>query len=104
MSSYWAAFTILHDVVNHSGIASERFVALFILGVLLFSPPFLLIFDNSATLMGIPVLYLYLFIAWAALISLMALAIEKIEYGEHASAKVAARKPDKMVTEPNGKD
>jgi hypothetical protein len=96
----------LHDVVNLPGIASERLVALFILGVLLFSPPFLLIFDNSATLMGIPVLYLYLFVAWAALIGLLALAIEKMEDGEHVTprAKVAAGKPENMVPEANGKD
>jgi hypothetical protein len=91
--------------VNLPGIASERLVALFILGVLLFSPPFLLIFDNSATLMGIPVLYLYLFVAWAALIGLLALAIEKMEDGEHVTrAKVAAGQPEKMAPEANGKD
>jgi len=91
--------------VNLPGIAGERFVALFILGVLLFTPPFLFIFDNSATVVGIPVLYLYLFVAWAALIGLMALAIEKMGDDEHVtSAKVAAGKPDKMVHEPNGKD
>ena len=91
--------------MNLPGIASERLVALFILGVLLFSPPFLLIFDNSATLMGIPVLYLYLFVAWAALIGLLALAIEKMEDGGHVTdAKEAARKPEKIVSEANGKD
>lgn len=91
--------------MNHSGIAGERLVALFILGVLLFSPPFLLIFDNSVTVLGIPVLYLYLFVAWAALIGLIALAIEKMEDGEHmTSVKVAARKPDKLVSEVIGKD
>ena len=91
--------------MNLPGIASERLVALFILGVLLFSPPFLLIFDNSATLMGIPVLYLYLFVAWAALIGLLALAIEKMEDGEHVTrAKVATGKPENMVPEANGKD
>ena len=87
------------------GIASERLVALFILGVLLFSPPLLFIFDNSATVMGIPLLYLYLFVAWAALIGLLALAIEKLEDGEHVTrTKVAAGKPEKMVSEVNGKD
>ncbi len=91
--------------MNLPGIASERLVALFILGVLLFSPPFLLIFDKATTVMGIPMLYLYLFIAWAVLIGLVALAIEKMKDGEHAiSAKVVTRKPDKTVPEPNGKD
>ena len=55
--------------------------------------------------MGIPVLYLYLFVAWAALIGLLALAIEKMEDGEHVTrAKVVAGKPEKMVPEANGKD
>ena len=55
--------------------------------------------------MGIPVLYLYLFVAWAVLIGLLALAIEKMEDGEHkVSAKVVTRKPDKKVSELNGKD
>lgn len=90
--------------MNLPGIAGERLVALFILGILLFSPPFLFIFDNSAMVMGLPVLYLYLFFAWAALIGLMALAIEKMGGGERVtSAKVAAGKPDKKVPEANGK-
>ena len=55
--------------------------------------------------MGLPVLYLYLFFAWAALIGLMALAIEKMGGGERVtSAKVAARKPEIKVPEANGKD
>jgi hypothetical protein len=91
--------------VNHPGIAGERLVALFILGVLLFSPPFLQIFDNSATLIGIPVLYLYLFVAWAVLIVLMALVIEKVEGGEReVSTKVTTRKPGNMASEANEKD
>jgi len=95
----------LHDVVNRSGIASERLVVLFILGIFLFSPPFLFIFDTPDTLMGIPVLYLYLFFAWAVLIGLMVLAIEQVEGGRHeVDAKVTTRKSGEMVAEPNGKD
>lgn len=52
---------------------TPRFVALCMLGILLFNYPILALFNVSGTLFGVPVLYSYLFIAWAALIALMAL-------------------------------
>ena len=51
----------------------QRFVALCILGVLLFNYPVLALFNVQGTLFGIPILYAYIFIAWAALIGMMAL-------------------------------
>ncbi len=62
--------------MHSSEIAGERLVTLFILGVLLLSPPFLFIFDTPSEVAGIPVLYLYLFSAWAVLILLLAFATE----------------------------
>ena len=56
---------------------SQRFVALCILGVLLFNYPMLALFNVQGSVLGIPVLYAYLFIAWAALIGLMALVAGK---------------------------
>jgi hypothetical protein len=50
----------------------QRFVALCMLGMVLFNFPILAIFNVPGTLLGVPVLYAYLFIAWAALIGLMA--------------------------------
>ena len=50
----------------------QRFVALCMFGLLLFNYPILALFNVSATLFGVPVLYAYMFIAWAALIALMA--------------------------------
>ncbi|MET0682484.1 MAG: hypothetical protein ABWZ29_03990 [Casimicrobiaceae bacterium] len=50
----------------------QRFVALCMLGVLLFNYPILALFNVSGVLFGVPVLYAYMFIAWAALIALMA--------------------------------
>jgi hypothetical protein len=55
----------------------QRFVALCMLGMLLFNFPILALFNVPATLLGVPVLYAYLFIAWAALIALMALVAER---------------------------
>ncbi|HEX2530960.1 MAG TPA: hypothetical protein VHK70_05760 [Burkholderiaceae bacterium] len=56
---------------------SQRLVALFILGNLLFNYPLLTLFNRSGFIFGIPVLYAYVFAAWALLIVLLALVTEK---------------------------
>ena len=50
----------------------QRFVALCLLGVLLFNYPILALFNVSGMVFGVPVLDVYMFIAWAALIAVMA--------------------------------
>jgi hypothetical protein len=62
--------------MNRSTITSQRLVALFLLGMLLFNYPLLALFNGAAEAFGIPVLYAYIFIAWAGLIGLLGLAIE----------------------------
>jgi len=54
----------------------QRFIALCMLGMLLFNYPVLTVFNVSGTLFGVPVLYSYLFIAWAGLIALVAYVAE----------------------------
>ena len=54
----------------------QRFVALCMLGMVLFNFPVLALFNVGGTLFGVPVLYVYIFAAWAALIGLMALVAE----------------------------
>jgi hypothetical protein len=49
----------------------ERSLALFLLGLAAFTPPLLKIFSTDAVWLGAPVLYLYVFGAWAGLIALM---------------------------------
>jgi Na+/proline symporter len=56
---------------------SERSVSLFLLGLLAFSPPLLLIFSGRATIFGIPSLYAYLFSAWVVLIALARILAER---------------------------
>ena len=51
----------------------ERSLGLFALGLLVFNPPLLSIFSVEVMLFGLPLLYLYLFAAWAVLIALLAL-------------------------------
>ncbi len=54
---------------------TERSLALFVLGLLVFNPPLLSIFSGDAVVAGIPVLYLYFFAAWFGLIGLMAVTV-----------------------------
>jgi hypothetical protein len=53
-----------------------RFVALCMLGLLLFNYPILALFNVTGTVFGVPMLYAYIFIAWAMLIAMMALVAE----------------------------
>lgn len=52
-------------------INGRRLVGLFLLSMLLFNYPLLCLFNRPLLFMGIPVLYLYLFGAWAMIIFLM---------------------------------
>ena len=55
----------------------ERLIALALLGYLLFNYPLLSLFSTDGTLLGVPVLYAYLFASWGLLIGLMALVLRK---------------------------
>ena len=59
--------------MKRANVKAHRFVALFLLGFFLFNYPFLAVFNHARLVLGIPLLYLYLFLAWAALIALAAL-------------------------------
>jgi hypothetical protein len=58
------------------GSTWERLWALFLLGLVLLLPPLLGVFDKPVLVRGIPLLYLYFFVAWGALIGLTALVME----------------------------
>ena len=58
-------------------LRSARLAAIAVLGFLLLNAPLLTIADSDATVAGIPVLYAYLFVVWAALIALIALAVRR---------------------------
>jgi hypothetical protein len=58
-------------------IKGQRLVALFLLGFLLLNYPLLNLFAGPGRVLGIPVLYAYVFAVWALLIGLMARVIEK---------------------------
>ena len=58
-------------------VRGQRLVALCLLGFALFSYPVLAIFNIPATVLGIPVLYAWFFVAWGALIALVAMVVER---------------------------
>ena len=60
-----------------AGLRGERLVALFILAWIAFHPPILNLFAVNATVLGWPVLYLYILAAWAAVIGLVALIVNR---------------------------
>ena len=63
--------------MSESERRAPRLVALCMLGCLLFNYPILALFNVHGTLLGIPVLYAYIFFVWALLIALMAFAVER---------------------------
>ena len=58
-------------------VKQQRFVALCMLGMVLFNFPVLAIFNVPAMLFGVPVLYVYVFVAWVGLIAAMAFVAER---------------------------
>lgn len=56
----------------------QRLVALFLLGCVLFNYPLLALFSTNGFILGIPILYGYMFTVWIALIGLVALVVEKL--------------------------
>ncbi len=59
------------------GLRGQRLAALFLLGCLLFNYPLLQLFARDGAVFGMPLLYCYVFGAWATLIGLMALVVER---------------------------
>ena len=55
----------------------ERLIGLFVFGLVLLNPPILLLFGRGQLLFGLPLLYLYLFAVWGALIAAVAAIAER---------------------------
>jgi predicted permease len=60
-----------------SRLVAQRLVAVFLLGCLLFNFPFLALFNRTSEVFGIPLLYMYIFGVWLALIVLIAVVVER---------------------------
>jgi hypothetical protein len=79
--------------VNRTNVRNERLVALFLLGLLLFNYPLLAMFNTTRLVLGVPALYLYLFVAWAMLIAGAALVLRLTESDDAATQDGRARRP-----------
>jgi|GEM_PF-3090907 len=80
----------------------ELLMALFLLGVLLFAPPLLLVFNSATRIFGVPTLYLYLVAVWAGLIALTAVAVERAaDRLAEADAVIAAKEPGEPAGGPS---
>ena len=55
----------------------QRLIAICMLGFVLFNFPILALFNVPKTVFGVPVLYAFIFLAWALLIALMAWVVER---------------------------
>lgn len=60
-----------------TGLARQRLVAVFLAAVLLLNYPVLSLFDLPQSAMGIPILYLYMFAVWAAVIAAITWIVER---------------------------
>jgi hypothetical protein len=50
----------------------DRLIGLFLLALVLLNPPILWLFGRGSTLFGLPLLYVYLFVAWLVVIAAVA--------------------------------
>ncbi|MFM0309305.1 hypothetical protein P0D71_16105 [Paraburkholderia sp. RL17-383-BIF-A] len=82
--------------MSHRTLAGQRLIALFVLGWLVFNYPLLALFNDTRTWLGLPLLYGYLFAAWALFIVLLAVIVE-----QGASRKTSTRA---VGSEPASKD
>jgi hypothetical protein len=58
--------------MKHERPVASRLLVLFLAGCLAFGYPLLALFNVPDTVLGVPVLYAYLFGSWATLIALLA--------------------------------
>ena len=70
---------------------TDRYAALLILAALLFNPPIMSIFNSDRLVVGVPILFLYLFFAWALIIGLNAYLAHKL-----AQAKAASKEREEL--------
>jgi hypothetical protein len=58
-------------------LAGDRLIAAFLIGCVLFNYPLLSVFDRPLGVRGIPLIYAYVFAAWALVVGLIAWAVER---------------------------
>jgi hypothetical protein len=59
------------------GLARQRLVAVFLTAALLFNYPLLSLFDRPEAVFGLPMLYVFMFTVWGAVIAVIAWTVER---------------------------
>lgn len=62
-----------------SGLLQQRLTGLFVLALVLFNFPLLALWDRDATVLGLPLFPLALFVVWALLIAALAWLMESAQ-------------------------
>jgi hypothetical protein len=55
----------------------DRLIGLFLLALMLLNPPLLMLFGAGDTVFGLPLLYVYIFVAWLLIIAAVAWIAER---------------------------
>ena len=63
--------------MNRSWLTGQRLVVLFLLGCVLLNFPVLGLFEQASRMLGVPLLYTYIYGVWLLLIVAMAFIIER---------------------------
>ena len=63
--------------MHRMGFTGQRLAAIFLLGLVLFNYPIIALFNKPGEIFDIPLLYFYIFCAWAFMIGLMAWVVER---------------------------
>jgi hypothetical protein len=63
--------------MREPNIDQQKLIATFLLGAVLFNYPILSLFNRAAAVLGIPLVYAYIFLAWGGLIALTAWIVER---------------------------
>jgi len=58
-------------------LQKQRLIGLFWGGILLFNYPLLSVFSQNGAINGIPILYIYILVAWGAFIGVLAILVER---------------------------
>ena len=75
----------------HVSLVGQRLIWGFLLGGVLLNDPVLSLFDRGVLVLGIPLVYLYLFGVWSGLIALLAWTLHAGETGRTDEADDADR-------------
>jgi hypothetical protein len=86
--------------------SKEYIVILFIVGIVAINYPMLELFDRPWMPFGVPLLYLYLYLVWFALIVLLVVVVQHSEVGGPDQARPpppeGASRPGTTLTESRG--